>query len=124
MAADAPASAEVRGVACDLLTALVDSWRLWERVAGEPERGRQWRQASLRIVTSAGAYRPYEEIVADATAEMGLPAAKTKELLRRWAELEPYPDARPALEALRRAGKRLAVSRTARSGWRSWPPRG
>ncbi len=109
MVADRPAAADVRGVACDLLTALVDSWGLWERVAGDPERGRRWRQVSLRMVTSSGAYRPYEEIVSEATAEMGLPAVKTKELLQRWGELEPYPDAQPALEALRRAGKQLAV---------------
>ncbi|HET7876862.1 MAG TPA: HAD-IA family hydrolase [Methylomirabilota bacterium] len=101
--------APVRGIACDLLTALVDSWTLWERVAGDVERGRQWRQASLRLVTSSGAYRSYEEIVAEATAESGLPPGKTTELLQRWNELEPYADVRPALEALRKAGQRLAV---------------
>ncbi len=104
-----PAAADIQGVTCDLLTALVDSWTLWERVAGDPERGRQWRQVSLHMVTSAGAYRPYEEIVSAATAEMGLPPAKTKELLQRWSELEAYPDVQPALEAIRRAGSRLAV---------------
>jgi 2-haloacid dehalogenase len=104
-----PAAADIQGVTCDLLTALVDSWTLWERVAGDPKRGRQWRQVSLHMVTSSGAYRPYEEIVSAATAEMGLSPAKTTELLQRWNELEAYPDVQPALEAIRRAGSRLAV---------------
>jgi len=104
-----PAAVDIQGVTCDLLTALVDSWTLWERVAGDPERGRQWRQVSLHIVTSSGAYRPYEDIVSAATAEIGLPPAKTTELLQRWSELEAYPDVQPALEAIRRAGSRLAV---------------
>jgi hypothetical protein len=42
------------------------------------------------MVTSAGAYRPYEDIVSAATAEMGLPPAKNKELLQRWSELEAF----------------------------------
>lgn len=101
--------AAIQGVACDLLTALVDSWTVWERVAGDAEQGRQWRQTSLRMVTACGAYRSYEEIVAEATREVGLPPGKAKELLQRWGEIEPYPDSSPALEALQRAGKRLAV---------------
>jgi 2-haloalkanoic acid dehalogenase type II len=99
----------VDGIACDLLTALVDSWSLWGRVAGDPDLGQRWRQASLRLVTSCGAYRAYEEIVAEATVEMGLPAGKAKALLQRWGELGPYPDVRPALGAARLMGKRLAV---------------
>lgn len=104
-----PDSFQSDGVACDLLTALVDSWTVWERVAGDAERGRQWRQVSLRLVTSCGAYRSYEEIVAEATREMGLAPAKTQELLQRWGDIEPYPDSGAALQALQRAGKRLAV---------------
>lgn len=101
--------AAIHGVACDLLTALVDSWTVWEWVAGDPEHGRRGRQASLRMVTSCGAYRSYEEIVAEATREVGLPPGKAKELLQRWEEIAPYPDSGPALAALQRAGKRLAV---------------
>jgi len=32
----------------DLLTALLDSWTLWNNVAGNAEDGRQWRTAYLR----------------------------------------------------------------------------
>jgi hypothetical protein len=43
----------------DLLTALVDSWSLWNRVAGNAEDGKRWRLAYLRRTYGAGVYRPY-----------------------------------------------------------------
>lgn len=94
-------------VAFDLLTALVDSWSLWIEVAGNEPLGRRWREASLRRVTSAGAYRPYEDIVAEATHEVGLPAERTEALLSGWGRLRPWPEASAVLERL--AGMRLAV---------------
>jgi 2-haloacid dehalogenase len=102
-----PAPLEVDAVAFDLLTALVDSWTLWCSVAADEALGRAWRTASLRLVTSAGAYRPYEAIVGEAAAEVGLGPAQSAELLDRWGELQPWPEA-PAMLA-RLAGRRLAV---------------
>ncbi len=72
--------AGIEAVAFDLLTALIDSWSLWIAVAGDPALGRAWRGASLRRVTGAGDYRPYEDIVRAATAEMDLPPARTEAL--------------------------------------------
>lgn len=46
-----------KAIAFDLLTALIDSWSLWAKVAGDKELGRLWRTASLRIVTSTGSYQ-------------------------------------------------------------------
>jgi 2-haloacid dehalogenase len=94
-------------VAFDLLTALVDSWSLWADVAGGEAAGRAWRAASLRLVTGQGDYRPYEAIVGEAAAEVGLPGAKALELIARWGELAPWPEV-PAVLA-RLAGRRLAV---------------
>ncbi len=99
--------ARIEAIAFDLLTALIDSWSLWIGVAGEAALGRAWRKASLRRVTGAGAYRPYEDIVREATAEVGLPPACAEALLARWGELEPWPEAPAVLRAL--AGRRLAV---------------
>lgn len=89
-----------RAVCLDLLTALLDSWSLWESVAGDAGLGRRWREASLRLVTGSGAYRPYEPLVAVAAREVGLQEERAAELLRRWPELEPYPDVAPALAPL------------------------
>jgi 2-haloacid dehalogenase len=87
-------------ICCDLLTALVDSWSLWEAAAGNSELGTRWRQASLRIVTGAGRYRPYEPVVTEAAREAGVPEARAQLVLDGWAALEPYPDVRPALGSL------------------------
>ena len=94
-------------MAFDLLTALVDSWSLWERVAGEVSLGRTWRQASLRLITAAGAYVPYSDMVRRAAAEVGVPVERSDELLARWSELRPWPEAPDVLSKL--AGRRLAI---------------
>lgn len=98
---------DVDAVAFDLLTALIDSWTLWETVAGDVNLGRRWRQSSLRLVTAAGAYVPYEEMVRRAAGEVGLPAMMAEELIERWPELKPWPEAPAVLEQLQ--GRRLAV---------------
>jgi 2-haloacid dehalogenase len=92
---------DVEAVAFDLLTALVDSWSLWSRVAGDDELGRVWRNASLRLVTTAGEYRPYEQFVRQAAADVGLPPERADELLERWGELEPWPEVPDVLARLR-----------------------
>ncbi len=99
--------AEIEAVAFDLLTALIDSWSLWIGVAGDQALGRAWRGASLRRVTSTGDYRPYEDIVRAAAAEVDLPPARAEALLDRWGELKPWPEAPGVLRAL--AGRRLAI---------------
>lgn len=98
---------EFDAVAFDLLTALVDSWSLWEDVAGDPEQGRAWRRASLRLITAAGAYVPYEEMVRRAADEVELPPALADRLITRWPELRPWPEVPDVLARLR--GRRLAV---------------
>ena len=58
----------------DLLTALLDSWSLWNAVAGSEQAGRRWRTAYLAITYRAGRYQPYEELVATAAESVGLSA--------------------------------------------------
>lgn len=100
-------SSRFDAIAFDLLTALIDSWSLWSAVAGNDELGRRWRTESLARVTAAGAYRPYEAIVHEATVAVGLPAGKADELLSRWSELKPWPEAPGILQQL--GGRRLAI---------------
>ena len=101
------AALDVDSVAFDLLTALVDSWSLWERVAGEVALGRAWRTASLRLVTSAGQYEPYDGMVRRAALEVGVPVERADTLLERWPEILPWPEAPSVLAALN--GLRLAI---------------
>jgi 2-haloacid dehalogenase len=94
-------------IAFDLLTALLDSWSLYARVAGGETPGRTWRLASLRRVTAQGAYRPYEQILEEAAEDAGILRAKAGELVAHWGELQPWPEVPGVLARL--AGRRLAV---------------
>lgn len=95
----------------DLLTALTDSWSLWIETAGEEDLGRRWRRASLRLVTTAGAYRPYEAIVREAAHEVGVAPATAERLIARWLEgrLRPWPEAPSVLADVAARGWRTAV---------------
>src|SRR5437660_10808176 len=101
-----PISADRRfdAVLFDLLTALLDSWTLWNIVAGSPEDGRKWRTAYLRRTYETGAYRPYEALVAETAAAAGLSPTLAAQLASRYGELEPWPEVREVLGALRREG--------------------
>lgn len=81
-----------RAVLFDLLTALLDSWTLWDSVAGGSEAGRRWRAAYLRRTYGCGAYRPYETLVQEAADETGLTSRHVETLSRRWDELRPWDD--------------------------------
>jgi len=93
----------------DLLTALLDSWTLWNDVAGSEEDGRKWRAAYLRRTYETGAYRPYEALVAAAARETGLPPVLAAQLAARYGELEPWPEVRHVLGVLRQEGLALGV---------------
>ncbi|MGY4424364.1 hypothetical protein ACVWY2_006813 [Bradyrhizobium sp. JR6.1] len=57
----------------DLLTALLDSWTLWNKVAGSDEAGLRWRAEYLKNTYATGRYRPYEDLVGEAARNVGLP---------------------------------------------------
>lgn len=85
----------------DLLTALLDSWTLWNAVAGSAEMGRTWRMAYLKATYGCGTYRPYETLVEEAAIEVGLGKQAAAELEARWAGLQPWPEARRVLAELK-----------------------
>lgn len=89
----------------DLLTGLIDSWTLWDGIAGGVEDGRRWRARYLEITYGCGAYRPYEDLVLEAARDAGLPDRAAHDLSRRWGELPPWPDARGVLMALKHSMK-------------------
>jgi 2-haloacid dehalogenase len=84
----------------DLLTALLDSWSLWNEVAGSEEVGVAWRTRYLKLTYQAGAYRSYEGIIKEAAHEVGVPAGRADELIQRWGELEPWPETRQVVRTL------------------------
>jgi 2-haloacid dehalogenase len=93
----------------DLLTALIDSWTLWNKVAGSVKDGRKWRAAYLRRTYETGAYRPYEMLVAEAAAEVGLAPNLAAQLAARYGELKPWPEVREVASTLRADGIALGI---------------
>jgi 2-haloacid dehalogenase len=91
-----PAVPRFGAIIFDLLTALLDSWTLWGDVAGDDALGARRRRRSLELIYATGAYRPYEEIVLEAAGDERF----AHELLRRWDELEPWPEAPAVLRDL------------------------
>ena len=84
----------------DLLTGLLDSWSLWNSVAGDPDRGLTWRKAYLELTYAAGKYLPYEDLVAASAAAVGLPVRCARQLIERWDELQQWPEATHVLTRL------------------------
>ena len=97
-----------RAVLFDLLTALLDSWTLWNAVAGSEAKGRAWRAEYLRLTYGCDAYVPYEQLVREAARAIGLPDDTAGRLEDRWLELSAWSGAQEVLDALR-ARTKLAV---------------
>ena len=104
-----PRSCRYDAVLFDLLTALLDSWSLWNAIAGDAGSGRRWRAEYLRITYQTGAYRGYEDLVADAAEAVGLRRGLAADLGGHYSELQPWPGAQETLGAIAAAGVPLGV---------------
>lgn len=89
-----------RAVMFDLLTALLNSWSLWSRVAGSDQAGLNWRKRYLKLTYQAGPYRPYEGIIEEAAKDVGVPCERANELIQQWGEIEPWPETKRVLREL------------------------
>jgi 2-haloalkanoic acid dehalogenase type II len=87
-------------VVFDLLTALIDSWTLWNRAAGSTEDGLRWRREYLALTYAAGPYRPYADIVRQAAKQAGIEPVCADALFATWGDLAPWPETRKVLTAL------------------------
>jgi 2-haloalkanoic acid dehalogenase type II len=97
-----------QAVLFDLLTGLLDSWSVWNRVAGSEEKGRRWRAAYLELTYGCGAYRPYETLVVEAAQKVGLPDSLAPALQKAWETIEPWPGVGLLLTGLKKT-HRLGV---------------
>jgi 2-haloacid dehalogenase len=104
-----------KAILFDLLTALLDSWTLWNACAGNSEAGRSWRAKYLDITFSCGAYKPYFTLVRQAAVECGaFPSDEVAEecataLMSRWEELKAWGEVPGVLKKLRDKGYKLGV---------------
>lgn len=99
-----------KAVLFDLLTALIDSWTLWNSVAGSEAAGRRWRAEYLRLTYGCGAYVPYEQLVRDAARNTGLAESAADALEARWIDLPVWNGAQQALDALKGRTKLAVVT--------------
>ena len=90
-----------QAVLFDLLTGLLDSWTVWNRVAGSEAAGRKWRAAYLELTYGCGAYRPYETLVAEAARSTGLSDAHALALEKEWRSIKPWDEAPAVLRKLK-----------------------
>jgi 2-haloalkanoic acid dehalogenase type II len=102
----------------DLLTALLDTWTLWSVVAGDHATGMRWHAASQALLRGQ-AYRPFDDIVRDSAAEVGLAPAKAELLLRRWGEFDPWPDVPAVLSRLEHTTRFIVTNCSADLGARA-----
>ncbi len=89
-----------RAVLFDLLTALLDSWTLWDSVARSEEKGRAWRAEYLRLTYGSGVYVPYEDLIRTAARTAGLPDGAPQALEDRWQGLEAWSGVQEVLDRL------------------------
>lgn len=87
-------------VGFDLLTALLDTRSLWSSVAGDRDLGTRWQEMAQALLRGRP-YRPYEDIVREASLAVGLERKHAETLFQRWSEMKTWPDVTATLEALR-----------------------
>lgn len=89
-----------RAVLFDLLTALLDSWTVWNAAASSEAAGRTWRAEYLRLTYGCGAYQLYEQLVRDAARNTGTLAGAADRLDAAWSTLPVWSGARELLQSL------------------------
>ncbi|KAG5758953.1 hypothetical protein H9Q72_012925 [Fusarium xylarioides] len=100
-----------KAIVFDLLTGLLNSWDLWD--ASTPSKthqdGGRWRQRYLEITFGTGSYKPYEHLVRQAAAEVGLPPSAPEALLKNWSSIKAWDEVPSVLQALKAQGYKLGV---------------
>lgn len=99
-----------KAILFDLLTALLDSWSLWNRSAESVGAGRAWRTEYLRLTYGCGRYVEYETLVRQAAENVGLPPSAPSALEANWLTLEPWPEAAQVLGRLHGRTKLAVVT--------------
>ena len=103
-----------RAVLFDLLTALLDSWTVWNAAAGSAAMGGAWRREYLRLTYGCGEYVPYDQLLRASARSAGLPDTAADALEERWPELPAWSGAQAALDALRGRTKLAVVTNCSR----------
>ena len=85
----------------DLLTGLIDSWSLWNEIAGSELKGRDWRARYLQITYNTFEYKKYEDLVLLSAQQVGLKNTNAFKLIEEWERLKPWPEVNMVLNKLK-----------------------
>ena len=85
----------------DLLTGLIDSWSLWNEIAGSELKGRDWRSRYLQITYKTFEYKKYEDLVLLSAQQVGLKNTNAFKLIEEWERLKPWPEVNIVLNKLK-----------------------
>ena len=85
----------------DLLTGLIDSWSLWNEIAGSELKGRDWRSRYLQITYKTFEYKKYEDLVLLSAQQAGLKNINAFKLIDEWERLKPWPEVNMVLNKLK-----------------------
>ncbi len=89
-----------QAVIFDLLTALLDSWTLWNNAAGSDAAGLRWRKKYLDLTYGCGAYEDYEFLVSESARQANVPGDAADRLIEAWPDLAPWSEAPSVLKTL------------------------
>jgi 2-haloacid dehalogenase len=103
-----------KAVLFDLLTALLDSWTIWNRAAGSTEKGRMWRAEYLKLTYGCGPYIPYETLVQKAALATNQNTNAPALLDEYWDELPVWSGAQNVLNQLEGNTKLAVVTNCSR----------
>ncbi len=101
---------QYQAVVFDLLTALLDSWSLWNKAAGSTATGLRWRKKYLELTYGCGPYENYEYLIGESARQSHTPSGAADRLLDSWIELEPWPEAATVLQTLTQKNVPLGVA--------------
>lgn len=71
----------------------MDSMSVWRVASGGSELGMAWRDAVARRIMRSPTCTPYDGLVADQAAPLGLSADAPGRPFREWRHMRPWPDA-------------------------------
>lgn len=102
-----------KAIIFDLLTALLDSWTVWDTSIETSEKhiasGTTWRKRYLELTYGCGEYVDYETLVLRAAQDVGLSDVTARNLSLNWDQIQPWPEVPAVLAQLKKQGVRLGV---------------
>lgn len=108
------ASPKPKAILFDLLTALMDSWTIWDVSIPSSEKhistGMNWRKHYIDLIYGLnGPYKSYESLVQQAAKDVGLSEAAPEALVKNWDQIVMFEETPDVLAKLKEKGFKLGI---------------